>query len=158
MTETTQSRQALLAVMRGLHIKVHAGSEFNPKGCSNLSGHRSTAQSLPTAARRKCYFNYMAISVRDTNSETMTLAIHTNSSHSSSRLTTGFPNAVKEMLITEELKYKKMITFLSLNPLLILHRLGWIYFFVNLSLSKKNPHFFFFFSFSSVIHQKPDSR
>lgn len=97
----------MLAVMRGLHIKVHAGSEFNPKGCSNLSGHRSTAQSLPTAARRKCYFNYMAISVRDTNSETMTLAIHTNSSHSSSRLTTGFPNAVKEMLITEELKYKK---------------------------------------------------
>lgn len=40
-----------------------------------------------------------------------------------------------------------MIIFLSLNPLLILHRLGWIYFFVNLSVSKKkkkNPHFIFF--------------
>jgi len=40
---------------------------------------------------------------------------------------------------------KKMITFLSLNPLLRLHRLGWIYFFVNLSLSKKEILTLFFF-------------
>lgn len=51
-----------------------------------------------------------------------------------------------------------MITFLSLNPLLILHRLGWIYFVVNLSLSKKKSPCYFFSPFSSVIHQKPDSR
>lgn len=37
-----------------------------------------------------------------------------------------------------------MITFLSLNPLLILHRLGWIYFVVNLSLSKKKSPCYFF--------------
>lgn len=47
----------------------------------------------------------------------MTLATHMNRSHSSSRLTTSFLNAMKEMLITEELKLKNDYISLSKSPL-----------------------------------------
>lgn len=101
----------------------------------------------------------LATSFRDTNSKTMTSATHIDSSHSSSSLTTSFPNAVKEMLITEELKLKNDYISLSKSPLNTSQIRVDLFFCKPFSIKKRNPHFIFFFSpFSSVIHQKPDSR